>query len=189
MSGPPRSDAGSPSPQDTHDLLVLARALRDRGAGLLARPGVLRTRVLTQLDTLPEPALTQPELLATLSALHRTLDAAGTLGPRIEAANAEIEELLAMAAPAACPVRRLLARRRVKDAAEVAAEHLRRFMLSLRTVRFAVELRQCVADLDAWHPNPVWLRQDYQAHPENYHALLHGLIRGAGTGPQTKHLA
>jgi hypothetical protein len=189
MSGPRRSSAGSLSPQDTHDLLVLARALRDRGTGLLARPDLLRARALAQLDTPLEPARAQPELLATLSALQRAMDAADALGPWIEATNAEIDELLAMAGPAACPVRMLLSRRRVKDAAEVAAAHLHRFMLSLRTVRFAVELRQRVADLDAWQPDPGWLRQDYQAHAENYHALLCGLIQRAGNPPSTKHLA
>ncbi|MGH3794676.1 MAG: hypothetical protein ACRDSP_07275 [Pseudonocardiaceae bacterium] len=186
MSGTNRSGDAQPTPHDVQDLLILARALRDRGSRLLARPGSLRARARAQHIALSANATTaqldpdrrdgaQTELLATLSALRRATDTVAVLGSRVEEVNGEIDELLAMAGPAASPVRMLLSRRCARDTAQVAAGHLRRFMLSLSTVRFAVELRHRAADLDAWQPDARWLWQDYKAHTTSYRALLAGL--------------
>lgn len=248
-----------PSTRDIRDLLALARALRDRGAGLLARPDLLQRQAERQLtdllkqqirarlgatpvdcigavvgsrdlrdpleraslctvaDLLDTPhtelarvtglgsreasqliaaagrlaiALTrdvavrldpaerddaQAELLTTLAALRRALDATVGLRARVEELNAEIEELIAAAGRADNGFRMRLCRRYHRDSAQVAAVHLRRFMFSRSTVSLAVELRQRCAEMDAWAPDPEWLWRDFEADPASYQVLLDGL--------------
>lgn len=184
----------SPTARDTRDLLSLACTLRDRGRDLLARPDSLRSRAQTQLVALHEQQIregplrldlgsAQADLLATLSMLRRAVDAAAGLQPRIDALTDEIDELVAMAGPAARPLRMLLSARSSKDSAQVAATHLRRFMLSLDTLRLAGEIRRRCAELDAWQPDAQSLWRDYAAHAASYHALLVGLTPRASAEP------
>ncbi len=180
----------SPPARDTRDLLSLARTLRDRGRDLLARPDSLRSRAQTQLVALHEQqnlqfdlGSAQIDLLTTLSMLRRAVDAATGLRPRIDALIDEIGELVAMAGPAARPLRMLLSTRSSRDSAQVAATHLRRFMLSLDTLRLAGEIRRRCAELDAWQPDAQSLWRDYAAHSASYHALLVGLTPRASAEP------
>lgn len=117
----------------------------------------------------------QTALLATLARLRRALDATVGLRHKIETLNAEIDELLVAAARAECRIRIRCCRRHTRDAAQVAAIHLRRFMFSRSTVSLAVELRQRCAELDVWQPDPEWLWRDYEADTASFQALLCGL--------------
>lgn len=187
---------GSPSVQDTRDLLVLARTLRERARQLQARPDRLRAHARRQLAelcilqvrdrrtaTAPErrgtawlnPYRREPaetELLGTLATLRRATDIAVRLHPRIEALIAEINELIAASSRATHPLRMLLCRRSSRDAAQVAATHLQRFLLSLSTLRLAGEIRRSCTELDTWQPDPQSLWQDYRLHPDGYDVLL-----------------
>lgn len=175
-----RPVATSPTARDTRDLLALACALRDRGRDLLARPDSLWTRAKTQLIALRRNphhlGSAQTELLVTLSMLRRAVDAVAGLRPRVDALTDEIEELVALAGPAASPMRMLLPPRSSRDSAQVAAGHLRRFLLSLDTLQLANEIRRRHAELDAWQPDAQSLWRDYEAHAATYHTLLTGLI-------------
>ena len=181
----------SPPARDIRDLLSLACTLRDRGRDLLARPDSLRSRAQAQLVALQnlegplqfDLGSAQADLLATLSMLRRAVDAAAGLRPRIDALTDEIDELVAMAGPAARPLRMLLSARSSRDSAQVAATHLRRFMLSLDTLRLAGEIRRRGAELDAWQPDAQSLWRDYAAHSASYHALLVGLAPRASAEP------
>jgi hypothetical protein len=258
MKGLPEAEV-CPSRRDIKDLLALARALRDRGRELLARPDRLQKQAETQLaelrkqqirerlaatpiedidrvadrrwpldpleraclhtvadvlgtsqaqlarvpglgaqtasqliaaagrlailvsrntDVRLDPAhrdCDQTVLLATLARLRRALDATVGLQLKIETLNSEIDELLAAAGPAGCRLRMRFSRRWYRDAAQVAAIHLRRFMFSRSTVSLAVELRQRCAELDVWQPDTEWLWRDYEADSASFHALLCGL--------------
>lgn len=248
-----------PSSRDIKDLLALARALRDRGTNLLARPDALQHSAELQLaelrkqqirdrlaatpvedidavsggrcplDPLERASLhtvadvlgtsqahlaqvpglcprsasqliaaagqlaiavsrdttvrldpvhrdrAQTTLLATLARLRRALDATVGLRPKIEALNTEIDELLVAAGPAECTVRMRLSPRHRRDAAQVAAVHLRRFMFSRSTVSLAVELRQRCTELDGWQPDTDWLWRDYDADTDSYQTLVRSL--------------
>ncbi|MGH4025731.1 MAG: hypothetical protein ACRDRV_14240 [Pseudonocardiaceae bacterium] len=192
----------SPTAQDTQDLLALACALRDRAQYLLTRPGELRARARRQLAGLrerqvrdwlavlpaglddpgwPDPARRDPahtDLLATLWMLRRALDITAGLRPRIDMLIDEIEELVPLAGRAASPVRMFFSRRHSRDAAQVAAGHLRRFMLSLSTLRLADEIRRRRLQFDLWQPDAPFLWADYAAHPASYEALLAEFTRG-----------
>lgn len=187
---------GSPSTQDTRDLLILAGTLRERAGRLLARPEQLRAHARRQLAELRtqqarggrtaivpqrggtawlnpyrrDPA--QTELLGTLSTLRHATDVAGRLRPRIEALIAEIDDLVATSHRAAHPLRMLLSRRSSRDTAQVAAVHLRRFLLALSTLRLAGEIRRSCTELDTWQPDPQSLWQHYRLHAASYDLLL-----------------
>lgn len=194
---PPGADvADPPSTQDTRDLLILAHTLRERAHQLLARPDRLRAHARRQLDALrarqirdrlatgvPEPVGTawlnpyrrdpaETELLSTLCTLRHTTDVVAGLRPRIDALIAEINDLIATAGRAAHPLRMLLSRRSSRDTAQVAAVHLRRFLLALSTLRLAGEIRRTYTELDTWRPDPRSLWQDYRLHRARYDLLL-----------------
>jgi hypothetical protein len=192
----PTKVAAPPTAQDTQDLLALAGTLRDRAQYLLTCPEVLRTRARHQLAALRQqhvrdirtvlPAeLDDPgrlgrcrrdpahtELLATLSMLRRSLDIAAGLRPRIDTLIANLEELLTMSRRAASPVRMFFSPRHCRDTAQVAAEHLQRFVLSLNTLRLADEIRRRRVELDFWQPDALSLWHDYEAHTASYEMLL-----------------
>lgn len=193
---PPRA-VDSPTPRDTQNLLSLARTLRDRAHYLLTRPETLSARARGQLAglherqvrellTLPpagpgDPCRRDPahtELLATLSRLRRAVDIEAGLQPRIGLLVGEIEELLTMAGRAASPVRMFLSPRHARDAAQVAATHLRRFMLSISTLRLADEMRRRCTEFDCWRPDALLLWDDYERHTASYDILLAGIAGG-----------
>ncbi|HEX2298140.1 MAG TPA: hypothetical protein VHH34_06430 [Pseudonocardiaceae bacterium] len=198
----PATVATAPTAQDTQDLLALARALRDRAQYLLIRPGELRARARRQLaelrarqlrDFRTEPPADpgdpgrldpgrrdpgQTELLATLWMLRRATAIRAGLRPRIDALIDEIEELIPLAGRAASPARMFFAPRHSRDAAQVAAAHLRRFMLSLSTLRLADDIRRSRIQLDLWQPDAPFLWDDYLADTASYQALLADLTGG-----------
>lgn len=192
----PAKVVASPTTQDTQDLLALAGTLRDRAQYLLTRPEVLRISARHRLaelraqqardfrTVLPaefehpgplDPCRRDPahtELLATLSMLRRAADIAARLRPRIDPLIAELDELVTLSSRAASPVRMFFSTRRSQDTAQVAAGHLRRFLLSLSTLRLADEIRRRRTDLDLWQPDPLSLWHDYETHTASYEVLL-----------------
>lgn len=147
-------------------------------ARLIAAAGRLAITISREVTVRLDPAHRDPmqtALLASLVALRRALDATLDLRPKIEALNAEIDDLLIAAGPAESGLRMWLSARHRRDAAQVAALHLRRFMFSRSTVSLAVELRQRCAELDGWLPNTDWLWRDYEADSASYQVLLDGL--------------
>jgi len=90
----------------------------------------------------------------------------------------EIEELVPLAGRAASPVRMFFSPRHSRDAAQVTAGHLRRFMLSLSTLRLADEIRRRRIQLDLWQPDAPFLWEDYAAHAASYEELLAELTGG-----------
>jgi hypothetical protein len=156
-------------------------------AEVVAAAGMLATALIRDTTVRLDPYRrdsAQTALLATLSRLRRALELTARLRPRIEALNAEIDELLAMAGRAGHPVRMLFSGRRARDSALVAAGHLRRFLFSPTTARFVGELRQRLQELETWQPGASWLWRDYQTRPASYHALLPGLDEGDSPAPQ-----